>query len=171
MRKVLENHLANKSRLDSIIAKLEGDNLSNTDWHYFEDFIHATDELGFDTATCCLISELSEKLSIPFAYLIEQCFEIAIQYDKNRDEKISEIIDVMSELQIKSQDELNDLCQHYDCKWYDLTFAMVKMYQLGIDSEDELYRIWKFYDCKWMLGDPYPVTREMVQDYRSKHRK
>ena len=171
VRKVLENHLANKSRLDSIIAKLDGDNLSNTDWHYFEDFIHATDELGFDTATCCLISELSEKLSIPFAHLIEQCFEMAIQYDENRDEEISEIIDAMSELQIESEDELDDLCQYYDCKWYDLTFVMVKMYQLGIDSEDELDKIWKYYDCKWMGGDPYPVTRQMVQDYRNNHKK
>lgn len=163
VRKVLENYLANKSRLDSIIAKLERDNLSNTDWHYFENFIHATDELGFDTATCCLISELSEKLSIPFAYLIEQCFEMAIQYD------VGEIVDAMEELQIEGQDELDALCQYYDCKWYDLTFAMVKMHQLGIDSEDELDRIWKYYDCKWMMGDPYPVTREMVQDYRRKH--
>lgn len=126
-------------------------------------------ELGFDTATCCLISELSEKLSIPFAHLIEQCFEMAIQYAENKDEEISEIIDVMSELQIESQDELDDLCQHYDCKWYDLTFAMVKMYQLGIDSEEELSRIWHYYDCKWMMGDPYPITRKMVQDYHQKH--
>ena len=169
VRKMLENHLANKSRLNSIIAKLDGDNMSNTDWHYFEDFIHATDELGFDTATCCLISDLSEKLSIPFAHLIEQCFEMAIQYDENKDEEISEIIDVMSELQIESQDELDDLCQYYDCKWYDLTFVMVKMYQLGIDSEDELDRIWKYYDCKWLGGDPYPITRQMVQDYRRRH--
>lgn len=170
VRKVLENHLSNKSRLDSIIAKLEEDNLSNTDWRYFEDFIHATDELGFDTSTCCLISELSEKLSIPFAHLIEQCFEMAIQFDKDRDDEINEIIDVMSELGIKSQDELNDLCQHYDCKWYDLTFAEVKMYQLGIDSEKELERIWNYYECKWMMGDPFPITRQMVQDYREKYK-
>ena len=38
------------------------------------------------------------------------------------------------------------------------------------DSEEELERIWKYYDCKWMLGDPYPVTHQMVQDYRSKHK-
>ena len=94
---------------------------------------------------------------------------MAIQYDENKDEEISEIIDAMSELQIESEDELDDLCQFYDCKWYDLTFVMVKMYQLGIDSEDELDRVWKYYDCKWMMGDPYPVTRQMVQDYRQRH--
>ena len=169
VRKVLENYLANKSRLDSIIAKLDGDNLNSTDWHYFEGFVHATDELGFDIETCCLISELSEKLSIPFAHLIEKCFEMTIQFEENTDEEICEIIDAMSELQIESLDELDDLCQYYDCKWYDLTFVMVKMYQLELDSEDELDRIWKYYDCKWMMGDPYPITRQMVQDYRQRH--
>lgn len=171
VRKVLENHLANKSRLDSIIAKLERDNLSNTDWHYFEDFIHATDELGFDISTCCLISELSEKLSIPFGYLLQKCFEMAVECDQEFRNAPDEVDKFMMDLGIESGDELDALCLHYNCKWYELTLVQVKMYQLGIDSKDELDRIWKFYDCKWMLGVPYPVTREMVQDYRSKYRK
>lgn len=171
VRKVLENHLANKSRLDSIIAKLERDNLSNTDWHYFEDFIHATDELGFDISTCCLISELSEKLSIPFGYLLQKCFEMAVECDQEFRNAPDEVDKFMMDLGIESGDELDALCLHYNCKWYELTLVQVKMYQLGIDSKDELDRIWKFYDCKWMPGVPYPVTREMVQDYRSKHRK
>lgn len=167
----LENYISNSSRLNSVIKRFETDNLSNTDWQYFEKFIHATDELGFDTSTCCLISKLSEKLSIPFGHLLEQCFEMAIHYEENKDEKINEIIDVMSELQIESQDELDDLCRYYDCKWYELTFVMVKMYQLKIDSEDEFYRIWKYYGCKWTLRNPYPITRQMVQDYRNTHNK
>lgn len=170
VRKMLESHLSNKSRLDSILNKLESDSLSNTDWNYFEDFIHATNELGFDTSTCCLISELSERLSIPFAHLIEQCFEMAIQFDQNEDDEISEITDTMMELGIESHEELDQLCQHYNCKWYDLTFAEVKIFQLGIDSEKELERIWNYYDCKWMVGEPFPITRQMVQDYRSRHK-
>ena len=170
VRKMLESHLSNKSRLDSILNKLESDSLSNTDWNYFEDFIHATNELGFDTSTCCLISELSERLSIPFAHLIEQCFEMAIQFDQNEDDEISEITDTMMELGIESQEELDQLCQHYNCKWYDLAFVEVKIFQLGIDSEKELERIWNYYDCKWMVGEPFPITRQMVQDYRSRHK-
>lgn len=74
------------------------------------------------------------------------------------------------DLGIEDDEELQELCQHYNCKWYDLTFVQVTIYRLGIDSEEELERIWKYYDCKWMLGDPYPVTHQMVQDYRSKHK-
>ena len=166
----LENFVSNSSRLDSILERLETDSLSNTDWHYFEDFIHATDELGFDTSTCCLISELSEKLSIPFAHLIRQCFEMAIQYEQECEYQPDEKTEFMMDLGIDSEEELQELCQHYNCKWYDLTFVQVTIYRLGIDSEEELKKIWNYYDCKWMLGDPYPVTREMVQDYRSKHK-
>lgn len=169
VRKRLEHQLANKSRLNTIIERFESDNLSKTDWHYFEEFIHATDELGFDTSTCCLISELSEKLSIPFGYLLRKCFEMAIESDQEIRNAPDEVVEFMMDLGIEDGDELDELCRHYDCKWYDLTFAMVKMYQLGINSEDELDRIWKYYDCKWMMGDPYPITRKMVQDYHQKH--
>lgn len=166
----LESYISNSSRLDSIIERLGADNLSNTDWQYFETFIHATDELGFDTSTCCLISELSERLSIPFGHLLEQCFEMAIENDRYDDLHPDEKTEFMMDLGIESDDELQELCQHYNCKWYDLTFIQVTIYRLGIDSEEELEKIWNYYDCKWMMGDPYPVTREMVQDYRIKHK-
>lgn len=166
IRKELKSFLSNKSRLDSIFDKLESNYISNTDWHYFEDFIHATDELGFDTSTCCLISELSEKLSIPFGCLIKQCFEMTIECNQANED---EMIEFMMELEIESSDELKALCQYYNCKWYDLTFVQVKMYQLEVDSEKELDQIWKYYNCRWELGEPYPLTQQMVQDYRNKH--
>ena len=143
--------------------------MSNTDWNYFEEFIRATDELGFDTSTCCLISELSEKLSIPFGYLLQKCFEMMVECDQKFRNAPDEVDEFMMDLGIESGDELDALCLHYDCKWYELTFIQVMMYGLGIDSEDESDRIWKYYDCKWMMGDPYPVIRQMVQDYRQRH--
>ena len=170
VRKVLKKHLANKSRLDSVFEKLESDNYSDVDLHYFEDFIHATDELGFDTSTCCLISELSEKLSIPFGYLIEKFFEMTIEYDQVEAYQLDDITDCMMELGIESDAELDELCEHYNCKWYELTFIQVKVYQLGAKSEKELERIWDYYHCKWSLGDPYPLTKQMVQEYHEKHK-
>lgn len=168
---MLDSFLASSSRLDAIFDKMDSQNyMSTSDWHYFEDFIYATDELGFDTSTCCLISELSEKLSIPFGHLLQKCFEMAIMCEQEDRNEPDEIDIFMMELGIESGDELDALCLHYNCKWYELTFVQVKMYQLGIRSEEELDKIWKYYDCKWMMGDPYPVTREMVQDYRNKHK-
>ena len=167
-REILESYLSNNSRLDSIFEKLESYNLSNADWHYFENFIHATDELGFDVSTCCLISELSEKLSIPFGCLLERCFEMAIEYSQDDKYQMYEILEFMMEMQIEDEDELEELCQHYNCKWYELTFIQVKLYQLGIDSNKELEKIWNYYNCKWTNLNSYPLTQQMVQDYYKK---
>ena len=170
VREQLELNLSNNSRLDSVFVKLVSGDLSNTDWHYFEEFIHATDELGFDTSTCCLISELSEKLGIPFGDLIEKCFEMTIDFEQSGTYQPDDITDCMMELGIESDEELDELCEHYNCKWYELTFAQVKVYQLGANSEKELERIWDYYHCKWMMGDPYPLTKQMVQEYHEKHK-
>ena len=72
-------------------------------------------------------------------------------------------------LGIDDENELYEICDYYNCKWYDLAFVQVKMYQLGIDSEKELDKVWKYYNCRWELGEPYPLTQQMVQDYRNKH--
>ena len=170
-RKELESKLASdNSRLDSIMERLGTPHLSDTDWHYFEDFIHATNELGFDISTCCLISELSEKLSIPFAYLIEKCFEMTVEYNQIGQDLPNELEDFMMELGIVNEEELEHLCLHYNCKWFELTFIKVMLYRLGLDSEDELHNIWEYYDCKWIMDEPYPVTRQMVQDYRNRNK-
>ena len=44
------------------------------------------------------------------------------------------------------------------------------MYRLGIDSPEELTKIWDYYNCKWIMGEPYPITKQMVQDYRQKQK-
>ena len=168
-RENLESCLSNNSRLDSIFEKLESNNLSTADLHYFEAFIHATDELGFDISTCCLISELSEKLSIPFGCLLERCFEMAIEYNQDDRYQTYEIFEFMMEMQIEDEDELEELCQHYNCKWYELTFTQVKLYQLGIDSDKKKKKICNYYNCQWSLGEPYPLTRQMVLDYHKRY--
>ena len=64
-RKDLENCLSDKSRLGSVLESIMSD--GKTIWQedsYFESFIEATEEMGFDLSTCCIISELSEKLDI-----------------------------------------------------------------------------------------------------------
>lgn len=170
VRKILENRLANTSRLDSILERFESDNLSNTDWNYFEEFIRATDEMGFDTSTCCLISELSEKLSVPFGHLLEKCFDMAIDYNNDEEYHTNEITEFMEEIGVQNEDEMKELCHYYDCKWYELTFVKVTIYRLGIDSEEELEKIWKYYNCQWTYGAPFPITEQMVQDYHNKNR-
>lgn len=127
-RETLESYLSNNSRLDSIFEKLESDNLSNTDWHYFDAFTHATEEFGFDVTTCCLISELSEKLGIPFAFLMNCCFDMAIECHSNPN-YIPVHIDYAIDLGITSDKELDAMCKYFNCEYYDLTDWHVQEYR------------------------------------------
>ena len=63
-----------KSQLEAVMDKVDFDDRNSTwvtlaDWDYFEAFIHATEEYGFDISTCQLISELSEKTWRTLQYL------------------------------------------------------------------------------------------------------
>ena len=93
-----------------------------------------------------------------------------IDYNQYSEEYMTEKLDFMEEAGIESEDELKKLCHHYDCKWYELSFCKVQMYRLGIDSPEELAKIWNYYNCKWIMGEPYPITKQMVQDYRQKQK-
>lgn len=128
-RKMIEGYFSKKSRLDSVMDRITSDGVYN--WHddsYFESFIHATEEFGFDVATCCLISELSEKLDIPFAFLMKSCFEMAIKYHSTPD-YIPSHIDYVIDIGITSDKELYAICKYFDCEYYDLTDWHVQEYR------------------------------------------
>ena len=93
-----------------------------------------------------------------------------IDYNQYSEEYMTEKIDFMEEAGIESEEELKNLCNHYDCKWYELSFGKVQMYRLGIDSPEELTKIWNYYSYEWIMGKPYPITKQMVQDYRQNHK-
>ena len=61
-------------RLQATINSVVGNSCIYEDYDYFESFINATDEYGFDTTTCCAISEISERIGVPFGILLNVCF-------------------------------------------------------------------------------------------------
>lgn len=122
----LENYVGSKSRLDIIFQKLESCGvLWGGDVDYFKEFIRATDEFGFDISTCCLISELSERLDIPFSRLISKCFDMMIDYK----DEIPPSIEFAIKLGIHSDEELEAICEYYKCDCYELTLWHVWKYQ------------------------------------------
>ena len=128
-RKMIEGYLSTKSRLNSVINRVISDDIYN--WHddsYFDAFIHATEEFGFDVTTCCLISELSEKLDIPFAFLMNCCFDMAFEYHSDPG-YIPARIDYAIDLGITSDKELDAMCKYFDCEYYDLTDWHVQEYR------------------------------------------
>lgn len=122
----LENYVGSNSRLDIIFQKFESSGiLWGTDCDYFQEFIRATDKFGFDISTCCLISELSEKLDIPFSQLINKCFDMMIDYK----DEIPLLIDYVIDLGIYNGEELKAICDYYKCDCYELTPLHVQEYR------------------------------------------
>lgn len=124
-----EKLLSGKSRLDAVLEKVisDIDYVSDADQDYFEEFAHATNEYGFGLSTCCLISELSEKLNIPFGYLPNQCFEMAIDCCPPKGE-LPEKYEYIIDLGIHNNDELEAILRYYKCEYYELTHEKVERY-------------------------------------------
>lgn len=120
-RKDLENCLSDKSRLGSVLESIMSD--GKTIWQedsYFESFIEATEEMGFELSTCCIISELSEKLDIPFAGLLNMFFDMMIDYHSDPN-YIPAKIECAIDLGIEDSEELDSICRYYQCEYYEVT--------------------------------------------------
>ncbi len=125
----IENYLSKKSRLDAVLERASVDGIPDwQDSRYFENFIQATDEFGFDVSTCCLISDLSEKLDIPFGVLLDNCFDLVLNYHSDP-EFLPARIDYAIDIGVTSDKELEALCKYYNCEYYELTSHHVREFQ------------------------------------------
>lgn len=115
-------------RLQNAIDGMIKDNAFSDD-DYFFDFINATDEYGFDTSTCLAISEVSEKIGVPFASLLYICFDTMIEYKSSED-----YVDPKNEMAIEceiSLDEMDKICEDLGCEYYNLSPDLVREYKKG----------------------------------------
>lgn len=120
---------------DSIFRVTEGDFCFQSDFDYFNEFIVATNEFGFDLNTCCVVSELSERLGIPFGYLLNSCFDLMIEYRSSEDymePRIEKAIDCG----ITSDEELKKICDYFECEYYELDRFMVEAYRKSIEQDN-----------------------------------
>ncbi len=119
-----------KSRLDSILEEFfKTHDVANTnDFRYFEEFIRATEEYGFDETTCSAISTISDKAGVPFSYMLNACFDIIIDYKSNPD-YLDPMIETVINFGLKSEKEMKDICDYFDCEYYQLTQFMIMEYR------------------------------------------
>lgn len=94
----------------------------------------AVDRSIFDVDTCSAIFELSERLEISFWKLLDQCEEYIIDVHSNPD-GISPKIEKAIDCGISSSEELEAICNYYNCKYYDLDVFMVDCYREHLKSE------------------------------------
>ncbi len=115
-------------RLQNAIDGMIKENAFSDD-DYFFDFVRATDEFGFDTSTCFAISEVSERIGVPFAYMLNSCFEAMVSY-KSSEDYIDPKIEMAIECEI-SLDEMDKICEDLGCEYYNLFPDFVRAYKEG----------------------------------------
>lgn len=117
------------------------DSRSDHMWREFErtgflsggdlDFIDSVEaghkEFGFDINTCYLIADLAERLEIPVTALMSSCFDVVAEV-KSDPAYISNKEMAAIDLGICSHEELDKICEHYACQYYELNSFMVKEY-------------------------------------------
>jgi AraC-like DNA-binding protein len=117
------------TRIARIAKELEetGD-LSMQNWRYLERMEEATQNCVFDIDTCYAISDLAERLEIPFETLLNACEDIVLDCHSDPDylpPRVEKAIDCG----ISSDEELGKICDYYNCKYYDLDTFMVDAYR------------------------------------------
>ena len=118
---------------DAIYMVTKADDYIMNDFDYFEQFIEAINEYGFDFTTCCAISEISERLEIPFGCLLNTCFDLMINCHSSEDclePRIEKAIDCG----ITSDEELEKICDYFECEYYELNPFMVESYRKNVEQ-------------------------------------
>lgn len=103
------------------------------DLDYFEQFIEATNDYGFDFTTCCAISDISERLEIPFGYLLNTCFDLMIDCRSSED-YLEPRIEKAIDCGITSDEELEKICDYFECEYYELNPFMVESYRKNVEQ-------------------------------------
>ena len=114
------------TRTQKILQALKNnENLSSYNLEMLIDLEKASEQFGFDFDTCCQIADLAEKLEVSPFGLIEKCFELIIEEEN----KISQEALIAIDCGIESDKELKEICEYFDCKYYDLDSFMVRAYR------------------------------------------
>ena len=106
-------------------------------YFYSEEFakemqIHElSQEYGVDIDTLYLISDLAYKLDIPFGQLAENCLFFMDKQSIHDNCPLSPSQLHAVDCGINSDEELEKICDYFNCKWYDLDPFMVDMYYNG----------------------------------------
>ncbi len=97
---------------------------------------YGLEEFGFDPALSREIAALANKLGIPVYEFMNSCFDSIIDAQSDP-EYLSPEIETAIDLGIGSPSELEQICQYYDCKYYELNNFMVDYYRQNVGKPDE----------------------------------
>ncbi len=97
---------------------------------------YGLEEFGFDPALSREIAALADKLGIPVYGFMNSCFDSIIDAQSDP-EYLSPEVETAIDLGISSPSELEQICQYYDCKYYELNGFMMDYYRQNVGKPDE----------------------------------
>lgn len=109
----------------SIIDLQEVEHMIVTD---LEEFEFAKSEYNFDIDTCYAIKEVADRINIPFLCLLNKCYDAMIDIHSDSD-FVSPRIEKAIELGVTNEDELNSICEYFECNYMDLNSTLVQQYK------------------------------------------
>ena len=99
---------------------------------------HLSDEYHFEIDTCYQIAELAEQLGIPIGFFGECCFQAVAEVQSDPHYSLHDIlpeVELTARLGIESGEELDAMCKHFKCEYYELDEAKVYIYRKMVNQQ------------------------------------
>ncbi len=104
------------------------------DLHEYEE--RGTEEYGFSPTLSREIAALADKLGVPVYMFMDSCFDLVVDVQSDPDYLPPEV-ETAIDLGISSSSELEQICQYYDCKYFELNSFMVDYYHQNAEKLDD----------------------------------
>lgn len=97
---------------------------------------HGLEEYGFSPKISRKIADLADELEIPVYILMDRCFDVIADVQSNPN-YLPPKIETAIDLGISSPSELEQICQYYDCKYFELNSFMVDYFHQNAGKLDD----------------------------------
>lgn len=125
----LKDFSEEESKIRNIIRKMEDEELSDICFDYLDGVQRMKEDYSFlDLDTCYEIADLAESLAVPMSRLAEACFDIMCDIQSDSD-YIPPKVEAAINCDIETEEELDEICEYYNCDYRALTCSMVKRYR------------------------------------------
>ena len=97
-----------------------------------------SNDYGFDVDTCYQIADLAERLGLPINFFAEYCFDAVADF---RSDPIHSLqvpppeVEFMTAAGLSSIEEMEAMCQHFKCEYYELDELKIYLYRKRADQQ------------------------------------
>lgn len=97
-----------------------------------------SDDYGFDVDVCYQIADLAERLGVPFGFLGDLCFQAVVDVENDPccgAYNIPPEVEFMARVGLESMDEMDAMCEHFKCEYYELDELKIYTYRKLMGSK------------------------------------